>query len=243
MDEKAAARGIPSGARGLGQASVTAAMGPAAVGERSLAVAAAERHARAAADRERAFAAGCGGGVSSLTGAAAARGNGIGIGGKGSSGASAATRRVGITRGAGGVTVSVVPAYKAASRLSNKRLLRNALSHVCLAGAAMAREKEAALAALDAVPPDAASIFVILFRENTLPLKFRALYALMLHHGGDGSKGGRLAKIHGVGGPATIELEAVACTMKYDSGTREFQQLASRNLTPLTAAVTLVTKR
>lgn len=37
------------------------------------------------------------------------------------------------------------------SRASNRKLVRNALAHVCLAGGARAKEKEAALAAMDAV--------------------------------------------------------------------------------------------
>ena len=130
-------------------------MGPAAVGERSLATVAAERHARAAAERQRAFAAGAGAGGAGA-GGRAARFRGGGGGGGGGGGAGTGT--------GAGAAVSVVPAYKSARRLSNKKLLRNALSHVCLAGAAMSREKEAALAALDAVPDDAASVFVILFR-------------------------------------------------------------------------------
>ena len=86
----------------------------------------------------------------------------------------AARRRRPASRATRAATVSVVPAYRAAEKPSNKRLIRNALRHVCLAGAANAPALRAAEAALDDVPPDVATIFVILFRENVSPHKYRA---------------------------------------------------------------------
>ena len=81
--------------------------------------------------------------------------------------------------------------FKAAPPLSNKKLVRNALRHVCLAGAAMRTQLDEALAALDAVVPDVATVFVILFRENTSPHKYRALYALVSGGRGRGRCGWR----------------------------------------------------
>ena len=143
--------------------------------------------------------------------------------------------------------VSVVPAYRAAAKPSNRKLIRNALSHVCLAGAANAETRELALEALDAIAPEEATVFVVLFRENTSPLKFRALYALVDAARGDadedaGEGGGeekRLVKIHGAGGPQRVRLDMVESTMKYDSGTREFKPLATKGIMPQTAAFTL----
>mgnify|MGYP001314196830 CR=1 FL=1 len=94
--------------------------------------------------------------------------------------------------------------FKAAPPLSNKKLVRNALRHVCLAGAAMRTQLDEALRALDAVVPDVATVFVILFRENTSPHKYRALYALVSGDGGVDDVDGVLVKIHGTGGPARI---------------------------------------
>ena len=134
--------------------------------------------------------------------------------------------------------------FKTAPPLSNKKLVRNALRHVCLAGAAMRTQLDEALRALDAVAPDVATVFVILFRENTSPHKYRALYALVSGDGGVDDTDGVLVKIHGTGGPARVGLQWVDATMKYDSGQREFKPLAtSGRLTPLTAAVTLVSKK
>ena len=136
---------------------------------------------------------------------------------------------------------STVAAYKSASRLSNRKLIRNALSHVCLAGAAMRAAREKALQALDDVPPERAATFVIAFRENVAPHRFRALYALV-DESGDAAPGKdrrRLVKIHGAAGPASVALSGVESTMKYDSGTREFKPLATSAVGPQTAAVVL----
>ena len=147
----------------------------------------------------------------------------------------AARRRRPASRATRTATVSVVPAYRAAEKPSNKRLIRNALRHVCLAGAANAPALRAAEAALDDVPPDVATIFVILFRENVSPHKYRALYALRRDEEGGREK---LVKIHGAGGPSSAAPETVECTMKYDSGTREFKPMATSAVMPQTAAVT-----
>lgn len=224
-DAEAAGRGIPSGSRRLGDAHVTSHVaGHVAdlANQRSLAAAAAERRTQ----RRRAVPSGP---TESrpVSGVDAAGG----------------AHRYATGKKGDVVKSSVVPAYKAAARPSNRKLMRNALSHVCLAGAANAREREAALAAMDAVPPDAAAVFVVLFRENIPPLKYRALYALMHGPGGNGGGGGKLVKIHGHVGPATVAVESVACAMKFDSGTREFKNLASRTVTQLTAAITLASKK
>ena len=99
-----------------------------------------------------------------------------------------------------------MPAYRAAEKPSNKRLIRNALRHVCLAGAANAPALRAAEAALDDVPPDVATIFVVLFRENVSPHKYRALYALRRDERGagkvgeDSRRGGTVVRRAGDGG-------------------------------------------
>jgi hypothetical protein len=144
-------------------------------------------------------------------------------------------------------TPSTILAYKPSAKLSNKKLVKNALAHVCLAGAAMRVQREHCLDALESVDDTVAQVFVIAFRENVAPHRFRALYALCAFefdektHGEDASSrkhGERLVKIHGVG-PTRVSLADVECTMKYDSGTREFKPLATSAVGPQTAAVTL----
>jgi len=127
---------------------------------------------------------------------------------------------------------STVAAYKAASRASNRKLIRNALAHVCLAGAAMREAREKCLKALDDVPLDRASTFVIAFRDDVAPHRFKALYALV-------ADSSQLKKIYGAAGPATVAPSGVESTMKYDSGTREFKPLATSAVGPQTAAVVL----
>jgi hypothetical protein len=127
---------------------------------------------------------------------------------------------------------STVAAYKAASRCSNRKLIRNALAHVCLAGAAMREAREKCLKALDDVPLEIASTFVIAFRDDVAPHRFKALYALV-------ADSSHLKKIYGAAGPATVAPSGVESTMKYDSGTREFKPLATSAVGPQTAAVVL----
>jgi hypothetical protein len=111
-------------------------------------------------------------------------------------------------------------------------LIRNALAHVCLAGAAMREAREKCLKALDDVPLEIASTFVIAFRDDVAPHRFKALYALV-------ADSSHLKKIYGAAGPATVAPSGVESTMKYDSGTREFKPLATSAVGPQTAAVVL----
>jgi hypothetical protein len=102
----------------------------------------------------------------------------------------------------------------------------------------MRAAREKALQALDDVPQERAATFVIAFRENVAPHRFRALYALV-DESGDAAFSRRLVKIHGAAGPASVALSGVESTMKYDSGTREFKPLATSAVGPQTAAVVL----
>ena len=147
-------------------------------------------------------------------------------------------KRVGVTpQGRDQHPSSVVPMYKRSAKLSNKKLVKNALAHVCLAGAAMKGMRDTVLGKLEDVPASVATVFVILFRENTSPHRFKALYALVRDE--ENEKVEKLQKIHGTG-PSFATLSSVDCTMKYDRGTREFKPLATSAVGPQTAAVTLV---
>ena len=102
----------------------------------------------------------------------------------------------------------------------------------------MRAERERALRALDDVPPERAATFVIAFRDDVAPRRFRALYALAADPGEPDAER-RLVKIHGASGPASVALSGVESTMKYDSGTREFKPLATSAVGPRTAAMVL----
>ena len=158
--------------------------------------------------------------------------------GRRNKGTTSNVKRVGVTpQGRDQHPSSVVPMYKRSAKLSNKKLVKNALAHVCLAGAAMKGMRDTVLGKLEDVPASVATVFVILFRENTSPHRFKALYALVRDE--ENEKVEKLQKIHGTG-PSFATLSSVDCTMKYDSGTREFKPLATSAVGPQTAAVTLV---
>ena len=57
-------------------------------------------------------------------------------------------------------------------------------------GRSNAETRELALEALDAIAPEEATVFVVLFRENTSPLGFRR-YALVELKDADRRRGGR----------------------------------------------------
>eukprot|EP00873_Tetraselmis_striata_P045880 jgi/Tetstr1/466144/TSEL_010705.t1 len=101
------------------------------------------------------------------------------------------------------------------SRASNRKLVRNALAHVCLAGGARAKEKEAALAAMDAVKGD--DSFIVLFKGPAAPLHFKGLY---LHRRASGA----VERLFGKG-PDALDPGRVATYFKYDSGAREFRPM------------------
>lgn len=60
------------------------------------------------------------------------------------------------------------------SRFSNRKLIRNAINHVCLAGAARQQENRDVLTALEACPEGCN--FVVLFKNSRSPLHFKGLY-------------------------------------------------------------------
>ncbi|GAQ81332.1 hypothetical protein KFL_000770250 [Klebsormidium nitens] len=119
----------------------------------------------------------------------------------------------------------VSPFYAAPPRMSNKKLVRNALSTVCLAGGALKLERERALMALDAFDGDN---FVILFKDDK-GTKFKGLYVLS-------ADGKEIDRIYG-SGPESLRSDGVAHYLKYDSGAKEFKPLQTQQFTTSTCAV------
>jgi len=122
-----------------------------------------------------------------------------------------------------------VPSYVPTPRPSNKRLIRNALRSVCLAGPINHEAYVAAVAAVDAC--DEPSV-VILFKgaANVAPKKMRGVYAV------EDEMSMRL--IHGVG-PQRLRASDVATTMKYDTATQDFIIMTSTAITPIVAAISI----
>jgi len=126
-----------------------------------------------------------------------------------------------------------VPSYVPTPRPSNKRLIRNALRSVCLAGPINHEAYVAAVAAIDAC--DEPSV-VILFKgaANVAPKKMRGVYAV------EDETSMRL--IHGLGSqrlPQRLRASDVATTMKYDTATQDFIVMTSTTITPIVAAISV----
>jgi len=117
-------------------------------------------------------------------------------------------------------------------RTSNKRLVRNALRSVCLAGPMNEAALTAAVAAVDSA--DEPSVVILLKgAANVAPKKMRGIYAV------EGDTTMSLRRIYG-GGPERIEsADDVETAMKYDTSTQDFVSLANPDIVPLVAAITL----
>ncbi|CEO97748.1 CKK domain-containing protein [Plasmodiophora brassicae] len=116
---------------------------------------------------------------------------------------------------------------------SNRSIMRNALSRVCLAGGATELERMQALDALEQSPSD---WFLVLLRKERH--KFRGLYQVDACNDGDVS----LTRIYG-DGPIHINGDTLDGVFKYDSANKCFEQLASRQLTATTDAVSIASKK
>eukprot|EP00041_Stephanoeca_diplocostata_P030788 m.940320 g.940320 ORF g.940320 m.940320 type:complete len:956 (+) comp23827_c0_seq6:2237-5104(+) len=95
-------------------------------------------------------------------------------------------------------------------RRSNRSLVRNAITHTCLAGPVNEKAKTGVLAALD---ESLSAHFVMLLHDKN-DLKFRALYAYNLDTGEGFKLCGR--------GPSRFREDKVIHTFRYDSGSRKF---------------------
>jgi hypothetical protein len=115
-----------------------------------------------------------------------------------------------------------------ANRVGNRKLVRNAIQHVCLAGGANQKERDQVLKVLDETTHDK---FVVLFRKD-LNLKFRALYSADVELGS-------ALKLIGTG-PQELQPTMVEQFYKYDSGAKEFKCLATKNFGATTDAVALM---
>lgn len=114
------------------------------------------------------------------------------------------------------------------SRRSNRKLIRNALQYVCLAGGAIKSEREAVLELLD---NDSGDLYMILLKKER-SLMFKALLRVDL----DTRKA---TKLYG-DGPAVVTEDMVQHYFKYDSAAKAFKDLASQSFSPTTDAACLL---
>jgi hypothetical protein len=109
----------------------------------------------------------------------------------------------------------------------NRHVIRTAVERRCLAGVPLAAARVTALADLDAYPGDH---FVILL-VRTSALNYRGIYWW-------DEEGGHLLRCSGTG-PQVIVQTQVKCFFKFDSGSRSFNEIQTREFTNAMQAVTL----
>ncbi|CAM9495431.1 unnamed protein product [Ectocarpus sp. 8 AP-2014] len=129
------------------------------------------------------------------------------------------------TPGAGRVAS---PAVRGLSRRSNRKLVRNAINFLCLAGGHLQERKARALEALDSHP---ASNFVVLLAHTKL-LSFKGLYACR------GEDDGSADRVFGLG-PPHVDATMASGFYKYNSAAREFREVHSKTLGKTTDAISM----
>ncbi|XP_065911733.1 calmodulin-regulated spectrin-associated protein 1-B-like isoform X2 [Dysidea avara] len=115
--------------------------------------------------------------------------------------------------------------YVQPSIKSNKKIISNAISHICLAGAVNTDARQKVIQILDNSP---ANNFLVLFRDQ-IGCKFRGIYIC------DDEK---VLKIYGAG-PKVVTNSMISRVFKYNSGTREFHQIPSARISKAIDAFTL----
>ena len=104
------------------------------------------------------------------------------------------------------------------TRKSNKQLLRNAITHTCLAGYVNKDAKESVLKELAASTAD--HYLVLLHDPNDL--KYRAVYSYDLESGRGEKVAGR--------GPTSITAARISHYFRYNSGTRCFTTMGTSEM-------------
>ncbi|XP_022802926.1 calmodulin-regulated spectrin-associated protein 2-like isoform X3 [Stylophora pistillata] len=106
--------------------------------------------------------------------------------------------------------------YVKPSGKSNRKIIVNAISHVCLSGTVNQDQKEKCL---QAISENDGHHFMILFKDG---LKFRGIYVHNLEND-------QLFKIFGIG-PRVITNKMIESLYKYNSGGKEFTKIPSKTL-------------
>ena len=128
------------------------------------------------------------------------------------------------------------PAGASAVRHSNRKIIINAIKHVCLVSVVDAKKREAVIEAINA-HRDVNNFVIVLVREPVL--KFKGLYALDLE-----TQSCQL--LPGTGSlslPKTLTLELVREFLKYDSGAKTFKPIDSKSFSISSDAVVLLPQK
>ncbi|CAM9382816.1 unnamed protein product [Scytosiphon promiscuus] len=120
------------------------------------------------------------------------------------------------------------PVIRGFSRRSNRKLVRNAINFLCLAGGHLEDKKARALEALDS---HLASNFVVLLAHTKL-LSFKGIYAC------SGEDDGSAVRVFGLG-PPEVDASMASGFYKYNSAAREFREVHSKTLGKTTDAISM----
>ncbi|XP_046864969.1 uncharacterized protein LOC124459555 isoform X3 [Xenia sp. Carnegie-2017] len=107
-----------------------------------------------------------------------------------------------------------VQSYVKPSGKTNRKLIINAISHVCLPGTVNKDTKEKCL---QAMTESSAQHFLILFKDG---LKFRSLFSLDV-------ESGQVLKVYGIG-PRSVSEKMIEYLYKYNSGCKEFSKIPAK---------------
>ena len=121
-----------------------------------------------------------------------------------------------------------VTAHSAPKHKSNKQIIKNAISDVCLAGGPNAAKKVEVLRSLVDTQSDQ---FLILFRD-IIGCKFRGLYAYQADT--------ETARRIGGSGPRVVSQDMLVKLYKYNSGAKEFQEIPARRISFSTDGITIL---
>jgi hypothetical protein len=117
------------------------------------------------------------------------------------------------------------------SQPTNRKIVRNALTAICLAGQSHRKQRTEATLILDTL--HGVNYFIIVFKGNLGRQEFAGLYGLE-------AKSGLLHKLYGaLGYPEVVRQAMVQSCYRYDSSTREFKLLPHNRLSQAVDAISI----
>ena len=121
------------------------------------------------------------------------------------------------------------------SKSTNRKIVKNALTAICLAGESHRKQRDEVSLILDSM--QGVNYFIIVFKGNLGRQEFAGLYGL-------DPKSGLLHKLYGVPGyPEVVRQAMVQNCYRYDSSAREFKLLPHNRLSHAVDAVAIIRPR
>ena len=123
----------------------------------------------------------------------------------------------------------------ARSQSTNRKIVKNALTAICLAGESHRKQRDETALILESL--QSVNYFVIVFKGNLGRQEFAGLYGL-------DPKSGLLHKLYGsIGYPEVVKQSMVQSCYRYDSSIREFKLLPHNRLSQAVDAIAILRPR